>query len=77
MILTQHTADKKVERLKAEGWDVEWDGWTLLIFKPNDSGWRLKNGAFRNGKWNTVKRYKVQKDGKYYLNNVRFKRDDQ
>lgn len=74
MILTHKSADHKVERLREQGHDIEWEGWNIVTYKPFGGAFMRKNGAFRNGQWCLKKTFEPQEDGKYYLNGIRFKR---
>ncbi|QLF83430.1 hypothetical protein SEA_NICEHOUSE_217 [Rhodococcus phage NiceHouse] len=74
MILTEKTADNKLERLVKQGHDLEWDGWTIVSYKPHSGAFMKKNGVFRNGIWQVSKRYEINEDGKWYLNGIKLKR---
>lgn len=54
-----------VDRQKAKGVDMYWDGWDILIHRPNRSAFFDKNGAFRNGKWGTQVRVSPDARGVY------------
>lgn len=73
MILTEKTADHKVDRLKAEGMDIEWNGWEINTYKPFDGAFMRSNGVFRNGQWCLKKVYPVGPDGKWQLYGIKFK----
>lgn len=40
-----------VNKQKAKGVDVHWDGWDMVFWKPFPGAFYEKNGAFRNGRW--------------------------
>lgn len=72
MILTHNSADHKVDLLRNQGLDIEWEGWNIVVYNPFDGAFMRKNGAFRNGKWCLKRVFEPQADGKYYLNGIRF-----
>lgn len=74
MILTEKTADRKVERLIEQGHDLEWDGWDLISYKPFDGAFMRKAGVFRKGQWFLSKRHEVNEDGKWILSGIKLKR---
>lgn len=77
MILTEKTADKKVERLQSEGVNIVWDGWKLIHYIPNSQGMLKQNGAFYNGEWCIKKTYNVNAQGKWVLPGIHFKKTEQ
>jgi len=48
-----------------------WDGWDIVLWKPNSNGMTSKTGMFRNGKWGTARRYPVLNDGSWAVPGVR------
>ena len=41
--------DKFVAGIVAKGVDARWDGWNVVVFRPNPSAIRNPRGAWRNG----------------------------
>lgn len=72
MILTEHTADRKVAKLQQQGHDIEWEGWSLNYYFPNRAAWRKKNGAFRNGQWCIKRIHNLNDQGKWVLPGIKF-----
>lgn len=65
--LNYDQAHNYVDTFVSKGKDVFWDGWDILIFKKNPSGYMVKNGMFRNGQWGTVRRVKTTERGTWRL----------
>ena len=42
---------------------LEWDGWTIVRYKPDPAGFYAKNGVYRNGRWFQQFRYEPQRMG--------------
>lgn len=40
-----------------------WDGWDVVRWVPNPSGYTSKDGSFKNGQWGISFRFPVQNDG--------------
>ncbi len=40
-----------------------WDGWDIVRWVPNPSGYTSKDGSFKNGQWGMSYRYNVGTDG--------------
>ena len=54
-----------VEREQKRGKAVYWDGWNIVSFRKNPSGFMRKDGAFRNGSWGTIRSIRPNKYGKW------------
>ena len=52
-----------VSEQASKGKAVFWDGWDIVIWKKNPSGYMVKNGQFRDGHWGTTRRIKVTDRG--------------
>lgn len=39
---------------KAKFKNAYWDGWNLVVIKPNRSAYTQKNAVFKFGRWHTV-----------------------
>lgn len=59
--LTLDEAEQYVEKT----YGASWDGWVMLIHRPNPAGFFRKNGAFKNGRWNTEVRIQPNSQGLY------------
>jgi hypothetical protein len=44
-----------------------WDGWDIVRWVPNSSGYTSKNGVFKNGQWGMSYRYPVSNDGTWKI----------
>lgn len=42
-----------------------WDGWTMVLFKPNRAGEFNKHGMYRNGQWGMAVRVEPDAGGVY------------
>ena len=47
-----------------------WDGWQIVRWIPNDNGYTMKNGSFRNGKWGIEFRSDVSTNGTWKVKSV-------
>lgn len=47
-----------------------WDGWDIVRWVPNPSGYSTKAGIFKNGRWGMEFRAKVSNSGTWKLKNV-------
>jgi Zn/Cd-binding protein ZinT len=56
-------AEQFVINQQAAGWDYRWDGWDIVLFKPDRRGVRSVFGAYRNGQWGLEHRSVVDTDG--------------
>lgn len=65
--LNYKQSHKYVSEQASNGKDVFWDGWDIVIFKKNPSGYMVKNGMYRNGQWGTTRRIKVSERGTWRL----------
>ena len=73
MILTYATADEKIEKLKTQGHDIEWDGWKIISYVPHGGAFLKSSGAFRNGQWTVKTVHEVDENGKWNLPGVYLK----
>ena len=73
MILTYTSADEKIEKLKAQGHDIEWDGWNIVSYVPHGGAFLKTSGAFRNGQWTVKRVHEVDSNGKWNLPGVYLK----
>lgn len=56
-------AHKLVREQRAMGNDCEWDGWTMVFYRPADHAVNNVNGVFRNGRWAFANRVEVTSEG--------------
>lgn len=42
---------------------LEWDGWDVICYVKDDSGFFDLDGVFKEGKWYIKKIYKLEQDG--------------
>ena len=47
--------------------EVFWDNYDVMIWTKNPSGYMVKNGMFRNGKWGTLRRVRLSERGTWRL----------
>lgn len=47
-----------------------WDGWDIVRWIPNENGYTMKNGVFRNEKWGIEFRSKVTQQGTWKVKSV-------
>lgn len=50
-----------------------WDGWDIVRWVPNNSGFMSKNGMFRNSQWGVSYRFNLNDSGSWMVkapNNV-------
>lgn len=73
-ILDHRNADKFVAEQQRLGNDVEWDGWTLVFYKPSPNSVYTKQGVFRNGQWCYANRFDMDRTGKYQIDSRNLKR---
>jgi hypothetical protein len=43
--------------------NLEWDGWDVVAYIPDSSGFSDINGTFRDGKWYVRYTYKIYENG--------------
>lgn len=58
-------AHKFVETENKKGKMIYWDGWDIMIWRPDKKGFVRTDGLFLKGKWGTARRIKVNKFGKW------------
>lgn len=63
-ILSYADADNWVDQSR---FDAFWDGWNIVIWKPNPNGATNKKGMFRKGRWGIADRYSVKSDGTWRI----------
>lgn len=61
---------EQAEIIEAGNPNMYWDGWTLVVVKPNPMGVFKTNGILHNGKWHVAKRYDVDDRGMYHVPKV-------
>lgn len=66
--LDYSTAHQYVESMSHRGYF--WDGWDIVRWVPNPSGYSSRNGMFRNGRWGITFRSTVSPEGLWRLKNV-------
>jgi hypothetical protein len=59
-MISLEEADKLVDAGAAE-----WDGWTLILFRPGSAPVASKRALWRNGKWRLADRYEIDRNGEY------------
>lgn len=42
-----------------------WDGWTMILFKPSNSGQHNRHGMLRDGQWGIANRVEPDTTGRY------------
>lgn len=62
--LSLEQAERLTEK-RTRGFDAFWEGWDLVIWRPNGEGFIRENGMFRNGKWGTYFRVRPNVRGCY------------
>lgn len=63
--LDYNEAHDYVENMSRKGKKVYWEGWNIMSFRPNPAGFMKKDGAFRDGRWGTIRAIKPNKFGKW------------
>jgi len=43
--------------------DAFWDGWEIVVWKPQRNAYSNRSGMFRNGRWGIARKYSVNPDG--------------
>jgi hypothetical protein len=59
--LNYDQAHEFVKNNARKGW--YWDGWTVVRWVPNEGGYSMKNGSFRNNRWGIEFRSEVTDKG--------------
>lgn len=47
-----------------------WDGWDIVRWVPNNLGYSMPNGSFKNGEWGLEFRSKVSDNGTWMVKSV-------
>lgn len=55
----------RLTRKDNKGFEAFWEGWDLIIWRPNGEGYIRRNGMFRNGRWGTHYRHEPDSNGRY------------
>jgi hypothetical protein len=50
---------------------AEWDGWDIVIFKPNRRAYTDVNGVLKDGQWGFARRIKCNHEGQWLVNEPR------
>lgn len=58
-----HLDIEQAERLVASSDAARWDGWDIVIHRPQQAAWMKKDGRFHNGKWGFETVVKVTTSG--------------
>jgi hypothetical protein len=66
--LDYSAAHQYVESMSHRGYF--WDGWDIVRWVPNESGYSSKRGSFKNNKWGIIFRSPVDNDGIWRVKNV-------
>lgn len=53
------------ERYESKNENARWEGWTLIVFRPDRRGATRPDGAFRNGQWGLEQRVEPNENGRY------------
>lgn len=60
-------AERFVKTAQEAGKDVFWDGWTIKIFTPGAGGFFKTFGAYRNGRWGTMRSIESDSNGRWRI----------
>lgn len=61
LILDYDKAHDFIEKNSHRGYS--WDGWDIVRWVPNPSGYTSKNGSFKSGQWGMSYRFGVDNNG--------------
>ena len=56
---------EQAEQYVSDNTAAFWDGWDMIIWRPNPNGFFKKNGMLRGGKWGTAVRVSPNSQGLY------------
>lgn len=59
----QITSLDKMETIVKSRSNLEWDGWDVIVYKRDNAGFLKQDGAFRYGRWHTMQRIPVTREG--------------
>ncbi len=63
LILNYNEAHSFIENNSHRGY--YWDGWNMVRWVPNHSGFMQKNGMYRNGRWGVSYTFPVNESGNW------------
>lgn len=67
-------AHRVVREQQQAGNDVEWDGWTMVFYRPAPQAVYSKDGVFRKGQWSFANRVEVNSEGMWKVDPRNIKR---
>ena len=63
--LDLNQAEAFVTKESDRGHTMYWEGWDIVSWRPNNVGYMRSDGAFKYGRWGTMRRIKPNRFGKY------------
>lgn len=60
MIISNHD---QMDAIVSKSKNLEWDGWDVIAYVEDDSGFFDTNGILRSGKWHLRYIYKIYENG--------------
>jgi len=67
MIAQENKVNKLIKNFKTDYQEAFWDGYTLVVWKRDPSGFSNKRGMFRNETWGLTTRFNMTDGGVWDL----------
>ncbi len=67
MNIKENKVNKFVKNFKTDYQEAFWDGYTLIVWKKDATGFSNKRGMFRNNTWGLTNRFPLTNGGDWDL----------
>jgi hypothetical protein len=67
VLVKENKVNQLIKNFKTDYQDAFWDGYTLVVWKRDASGFSNKRGMFRNNTWGLTNRFAMNDKGTWEL----------